>query len=552
MTLSIVLMAFFWLASSSLAQEIPPNKAPPIRVAGPISRPHAFVNSRGEPAGFSVDVLRALGERLGRGVEVTLTANMQDALDLVAAGEADVLYGAVATPERRAVLAFTRPFETTNVVFYVLRDRAGAFTGGDFSGMVIGVRKGGLAESSVEQTLGEAPVLYDTLEEMMVAINTGEIDLVAAPKVQWDQSIRILRMEDQYVRVGEPLLEGDVAIGVDRRQPELLTALDGALYDFMAEAEFGALRDKWFGLQDYWKISKPSTTESATIAMSLALLVGAGFWGRARLRAVQNRETLRREELAQAYASELNRANAILKHSHDEMERLLYAVTHDLKSPIVTVRGFAGVLEEAAKEDDFPAMHRASKRILAGTERLDLITDALLTFGSFGRSDTLKTDIDLTQILADVRTMLEKEFAAAGATLEIRRPLATLYADETQVLRLMLNLVGNALRYGCPRPGMKIEVSTEVGRDGAIVTVRDRGPGVPEALRREVFRLFRRHGPEEPGSTGMGLAIVEKIAQKHGGACWIEDAPGGGAAFRASFPGDSATAIPLVEARRSA
>lgn len=546
------LLALIMLAWPAAAQDQRPYETPPLRVVSAISPPNAFLDSRRKPAGFAVDLILALGERMGRGVEFTFTANMQEALAAIATGRADILAGVVSTPERARIIAFSHPFSKTNVVLYALRDRAPGLANSDFADLRIGVRAGGLAESTVFDRLGVAPTLFDTVEETMIALNTAAVDLVAAPQAQWEHILRVLGIENRYALVGEPLVEGALSIGVDLRQPELLREIDAELIDFMGEARFETLREKWFGPQSFWTVEMIGMGSAAVIAAVLASWLTALARGRNRLRSVEHRETLRREELAHAYGQELERKNALLKYSNSEMEHILFAVTHDLKSPIVTVRGFAGVLEEAAQDGDVVAMQSASKRILAGTEKLGIVTDALLAFGSFGRSEIVVVDLDLKPVLDDVKTMLHTDFIAAGALLDVRQPLDALRADPSQFLRLVLNLIGNAVRYGCPTPGMTIEVSTESTNDGTIVNVRDHGPGVPENQRQEVFRLFRRYGPARPESTGLGLAIVQKIALKHGGSCWIEDGHGGGAVFRVFFPNQAAAATHFAEHRKSA
>jgi signal transduction histidine kinase len=103
-------------------------------------------------------------------------------------------------------------------------------------------------------------------------------------------------------------------------------------------------------------------------------------------------------------------------------------------------------------------------------------------------------------------------------------------------LRVLLNMILNALRHGCPEPGMTVEITATTGTDSTEIVVRDHGPGIPEAFQRDVFRLFRRLAPGQSNGNGIGLSIVARIAAKHGGAAWASSPEGRGAALHVTLP----------------
>ena len=202
---------------------------------------------------------------------------------------------------------------------------------------------------------------------------------------------------------------------------------------------------------------------------------------------------------------------------------------------MVTVRGFAGLLEDAMKSGDEALARDACRRIVASTKHLSGITDGLQEFNSVDQRPVALTEVDLNALVDEVKVMLAAEIEGARATVFSPDLLPKVQADESQLLRVILNLVLNALRHGCPEPGMTVEITAKTRLDCTEIVVRDHGPGIPEAFHRDVFRLFRRVAAGQADGTGIGLSIVARIAAKHGGAAWASSPAGGGAALHVTL-----------------
>ena len=243
-----------------------------------------------------------------------------------------------------------------------------------------------------------------------------------------------------------------------------------------------------------------------------------------------------RADLATSHAATLQHKNTLLASQNEEMQRLLQAVSHDLKSPMVTVRGFAGVLEDAMNAGDEALARDACRRIVASTGHLSGITDGLQEFNRVDRTPVEMVDVDLEALTLEAEEMLAADIEAAQARIEIPAPLPHVRADESQMLRVLLNLITNALHHGCPDPGMAVEITAET-KDGFVeIVVRDHGPGIPAAFQGDVFRLFRRLATGQSDGTGIGLSIVARIAAKHDGTAWASSPEGGGAALHVTLP----------------
>lgn len=226
----------------------------------------------------------------------------------------------------------------------------------------------------------------------------------------------------------------------------------------------------------------------------------------------------------------LERINTELKRRGEEIEQLMYAVSHDLRSPLVTVGGFAAIAQEELQGQDVPAAAEAIQRIQRACERAGTLIDDLLQLSRAGRSIEPQW-MELSDAVHEVRELLEARLAAAGATLHVRDTLPRIWADRTSVFRIFDNLLTNALKYGLGGDSSVVELGVETTSTHWILRIIDHGPGIPEPTRARAFEPYARPASSTEGS-GLGLAIVERLARAHGGSAAIEDTPGGGTTVR--------------------
>ncbi len=242
-------------------------------------------------------------------------------------------------------------------------------------------------------------------------------------------------------------------------------------------------------------------------------------------------------EHAQAQAREqLERAN-------DDLRQLTYVASHDLTEPLRTTASFVGLLQQryAGRLDD-----DADEFIgyaVEGTQRMQTLIDDLLAYSRVGRVDLRVERVDLGAVVRDVLGGLAAAVEAAGARVEVG-PLPVVEGDARQLGQLLQNLLANAVKFGDGHPP-HVQVQAERTDDGWTVSVLDDGIGVDPAHAERVFDVFHRlHSRERFPGTGIGLAIAERIVQRHGGRIWVEPGPGGrGSAFRFTLPDASASAF---------
>jgi len=219
-----------------------------------------------------------------------------------------------------------------------------------------------------------------------------------------------------------------------------------------------------------------------------------------------------------------------LAKSNLELEAFVSTVSHDLRTPLTAVIGFAEFLSQESGENlDKQSLECLKEIENQGIRMLALLED-LLTLARVGHVDYPVEPVDTDNVVREVLVELKETVVDTGVVVT-KGDLPKLYVPETLLAEIFRNLIDNALRYAC-RSGGTIEIGG--ARDGQIARfyVRDHGPGIPEADRERIFEMFYRGAVGKTAKgTGIGLAIVRKIAQHYGGRAWVGETPQGGSTF---------------------
>lgn len=224
------------------------------------------------------------------------------------------------------------------------------------------------------------------------------------------------------------------------------------------------------------------------------------------------------------------RAERALREANRELDAFVFTVSHDLRSPLSPVIGYAEFLEDNYRERlDEEAVEMLRQIRGEGTRMLAIMED-LLALARVGHLAPPAEPVDCNEVLEDVLMGMRNQIAASGLTIQARE-LPAIRVPRTLLTQIFDNLIGNAVRYAATE-GSTIEVWGERKGDRIRFHVRDHGPGIPEEERTRVFDLFYRGttGKAAKG-TGIGLATVQKIARLHGGRAWVEEPTGGGSTF---------------------
>ncbi|RPJ27370.1 MAG: PAS domain S-box protein [Chloroflexi bacterium] len=230
--------------------------------------------------------------------------------------------------------------------------------------------------------------------------------------------------------------------------------------------------------------------------------------------------------------TELERKNA-------ELERFTYTVSHDLKSPLITIKGFLGFLHEDSKSGNLTRLDTDIQRISDAADKMQRLLSDLLELSRIGRLVNELQSVNLNKMISEVLELLYGRIH--GGTLPVRvtvqENLPNVYCDRPRLFEVLQNLIDNAAKFMGAQPDPHIEIGQEgVTEAGApIFFVRDNGIGIDPKFKDRIFGLFDKLDPRTDG-TGIGLALVKRIIEFHGGRIWVESGPGMGATFYFTLP----------------
>ncbi|HEY0940353.1 MAG TPA: ATP-binding protein [Steroidobacter sp.] len=232
---------------------------------------------------------------------------------------------------------------------------------------------------------------------------------------------------------------------------------------------------------------------------------------------------------------QLRDANESLARANRELEAFTASVSHDLRSPLTTIAGQAGLLELSmpnATEDQ----RRRLTRIQGSVKQMSELIDALLVLSRISRHTLHREIIDVTALAESIILDLRQKEPARSVDVEIQ-PGMTVHGDRRLINDLFINLLANAWKFTSRTEHARIEVGQSLHGSMATLFIKDNGAGFDMAHEQKLFKPFQRlHGAADFEGTGVGLATVARIIDRHGGRIWAEGKPGDGAIFYFTLP----------------
>jgi PAS domain S-box-containing protein len=242
----------------------------------------------------------------------------------------------------------------------------------------------------------------------------------------------------------------------------------------------------------------------------------------------------------QRATQEMKRLIAELEARTDEMEQFVHTVSHDLKSPLVTIKGFLGAIAADLAAGRNARVARDMQRVSNAADRMTDLLDDLLELSRVGRVGTVASRVDLGQVAANAVELVRGMLDARGVAVVIGA-LPTVTGDRGRLLQVFQNLVENACKYMGDQKSPRITIGARDVTGRAVVFVEDNGIGIAQEHAHRVFNLFEKLDPKSPG-TGVGLALAKRIVEFHGGTIRVEsEGRGRGSRFVVDIPLESPT-----------
>ncbi|MFN2110207.1 MAG: sensor histidine kinase, partial [Anaerolineae bacterium] len=334
----------------------------------------------------------------------------------------------------------------------------------------------------------------------------------------------------QHVAVSGPMLSafnqilGQNIIGmINPVSPEMLQRMVAEVVNVsndLSEVTFGiipqpiaTIAQKTFGIGSF---------------TGLALCYGNELWGTAVIVSRAHQQALERDvALTFAYVAalalrrqkveqDLHQREEQLKTKNAELERFTYTVSHDLKSPLITIGGFVGFLEQDVRSGNVERVRADVIHINDALTRMRLLLDELLELSRIGRVMNPPEAVSFEAIAQEAVEAVRGRTAVRGIQVEIASGLPIVYGDRVRLVEVVQNLLDNACKFTSEQPRPRVEIGARQDGDETVFYVRDNGIGIAPQYHDKVFDLFEKLDPQSEG-TGIGLALVKRIVETHGG-----------------------------------
>lgn len=318
--------------------------------------------------------------------------------------------------------------------------------------------------------------------------------------------------------------------------------------NFQTNDEIRQLTEKWIAAnQEY--IDKTVFSRSLQLAVVCLLTMGVQLL----LGFMIDRRVCTSTQRLQSTLDELRAKNS-------EVESFVYVVSHDLRAPLVNMQGFVRELQESFSRLKELAAPRDSndksccsmcgnemaaildgevadalKYILASSVKFERLINALLNLSRQGRQAYKWVLVNVEELFADTVASMRQMVDNCGAKI-CAGPLPAAFADESALSQVFSNLLGNAIKYRSPLRPLEIDVGGEIDDSVVRYWFRDNGLGVPEACKARLFQAFQRFHPQSAEGDGIGLALVRRIIERHGGRIWAESQENAGSTFYFTLP----------------
>lgn len=243
--------------------------------------------------------------------------------------------------------------------------------------------------------------------------------------------------------------------------------------------------------------------------------------------------------LEQIRQQELKYINEDLEQKIAELERFTYTVSHEMKIPVVTIKNFLGSIEKDLQNEKYDRARKDLLRVSTASDKLLETISDLLELSRIGRIINPPEEVDLIKLTQEALETLDARIHSKNVSVNVLPDLPVVCVDRGRMREVFENLIDNASKYMGNQPKPLIEISTRIQEGKHIILIKDNGMGIEAQYHTRIFGLFEKLNPTSEG-TGIGLALVKRIIEIHGGKIWVEsEGLGKGSTFCFTIPNGS-------------
>ncbi|MDY0012088.1 MAG: transporter substrate-binding domain-containing protein [Rhodocyclaceae bacterium] len=487
--------------------------------------PLSYKAANGQGDGYALQLFRHLRDMAGLAVDERGGA-WGDILRQARQGELDVLVASARTPDRNDQLLFVGPYLAAPTVV-VSRDGEGQIWDlGELRGKRLALLKDHFLTPRIQAAYPAVQLIATPhQEDALDAVAQGRADAAIGNLHAVNRLIQQRYLGKLFIAGHIPDGDSELYLAVSRQAPLLASILQRALESLSPE-ELAIARSRWLDTQYQPGIAAGNLARSLLpVFLFLAAMLLASALGNRRLR----KEVAARRRVEDRLAERSRE----LEHANRELEAFSYSVAHDLKAPVRHVAGYAHLLEEALILGQQAEARQLVGRIRKASLRQEALIEGVLSLARAARAPLEAQDVDLSELAQEAWAQLISEDASVQAVRFHCEPGLRVRGDPTLLACLIANLLSNAAKFCRHQAHARVSLVPDQPPRPGCFEVRDNGVGIPENEAANLFQPFSRlstaRGTE---GSGIGLATVRRIVERHGGTIEARNLPGGGACFR--------------------
>jgi signal transduction histidine kinase len=481
--------------------------------------------------GLTVDIVTAIAERMERPVKIELM-DWAEAQQLVLDGKADALIQINYTEERELLYDFSDPLLETEFAIFIPADKPGITNIFDLRELTVAAEAKGFSMLVLDR---DPLINIRSVPDLLSGFNLlleGSVDAVVGDR--WVGSYTLAENNISGIAIAEQPIEINYSsIAVKKGSSVLLAEINRALDEIKKDGTYQRIVDRWQAKVVVYQTIEQVRQQRLILVGSLAAMLLALVFILALLYIVKKRKQAEADirKLNAELESRIAERTTQLEAANSELEAFSYSVSHDLRAPLRAMSGFSKVLltEYSVSLDD-QGKHYL-ERIQVAANRMSELIDDLLTMSRVTRFDFKYEQVDLSKLATETIAALQEAEPQREAKPEISTGLSA-WGDAALLRVVMENLLGNAWKFSAKVKEAHIEVGRTAIDIEEVFFIRDNGAGFDMSYADKLFGAFQRlHGAEEFPGTGVGLATVQRIIDRHGGRIWAKSEVGKGATF---------------------